>query len=58
MNIVIAVLIMLCGLFINGPYALITTAVSSDLVREFTIYIIFVSTHSSVVLINLVLKQH
>ena len=37
MNIAIAVFIMLCGLFINGPYALITTAVSSDLVREFTI---------------------
>jgi sugar phosphate permease len=26
------VLILLCGLFINGPYALITTAVSNDLV--------------------------
>ena len=27
------VLIIFCGLFVNGPYALITTAVSSDLVR-------------------------
>ena len=25
---------MLCGLFINGPYAVITTAVSNDLVRD------------------------
>ncbi len=24
----------MCGLFINGPYALITTAVSSDLVSH------------------------
>ena len=24
---------MLCGVFINGPYAVITTAVSNDLVR-------------------------
>jgi hypothetical protein len=31
----IAVLILLCGLFINGPYALITTAVSNDLVRKY-----------------------
>lgn len=27
-------LVMLCGLFINGPYAVITTAVSNDLVRQ------------------------
>ena len=27
-----AVLIIFCGAFINGPYALITTAVSNDLV--------------------------
>ena len=27
---------MLCGLFINGPYAVITTAVSNDLVRKLT----------------------
>lgn len=32
----IAVLIIFCGLFINGPYALITTAVSNDLVRKCT----------------------
>ena len=32
----IAVLIVFCGLFINGPYALITTAVSNDLVRNCT----------------------
>ena len=25
---------MLCGLFINGPYAVITTAVSNDLVSS------------------------
>ena len=31
--ILILALIIFCGLFINGPYALITTAVSNDLVR-------------------------
>ena len=30
------VLILLNGLFINGPYALITTAVANDLVRSKT----------------------
>ena len=28
------VLMIFCGLFVNGPYACITTAVSSDLVRN------------------------
>ena len=27
-------LVMVCGVFINGPYAVITTAVSNDLVRK------------------------
>ena len=29
-----SVLLIVCGIFINGPYGLITTAVSSDLVRQ------------------------
>ena len=32
-----SVFILLCGLFINGPYALITTAISNDLVCIFNL---------------------
>ena len=39
-DILSAVLIILCGLFINGPYALITTAVSNDLVSHIIIILI------------------
>ena len=33
-DVLYAALIIFCGLFINGPYALITTAVSTDLVSS------------------------
>lgn len=31
---VFAVMLIICGVLVNGPYALITTAVSADLVSE------------------------
>lgn len=37
---------MLCGLFINGPYAVITTAVSNDLVSKHNY------THSTIIFIR------
>ena len=37
---------MLCGLFINGPYAVITTAVSNDLVSKHNY------THSTIELMH------
>ncbi|KAK7907057.1 hypothetical protein WMY93_015669 [Mugilogobius chulae] len=45
-------LLLLCGALVNGPYALITTAVSADLVRTFCCVLMFVmcvclGTHES-----------
>ena len=35
------ILLIVCGIFINGPYGMITTAVSSDLVSWITFMLLY-----------------
>lgn len=39
-------MLLICGALVNGPYALITTAVSADLVSPFLFYMEHIICHS------------